>query len=338
MPRCQGPAKVLIGHVPTSQKQVNELDSCLALNAGCSKADMALGLMATLDCPLNGAFGAILVLLVVLAVSVLVIQRQSSIVQAPMHEDSTVEDLKPKDVEMIEEGKDERVEKNPDAKTLTEWEAAHAAAESGNLTELRRLILERGVHVDAEDQYSMTLLQVASRRGHLHIVQFLIENNATVNATELDGRAALHFAVIRGHTSIARFLLEQGADMNLRKRLGLTPLHVVAQTSHTDLVEILLEHGAEMEAPDDNSDTPLDWAITFGSGVMVQALLEQGAILRDRDSDGKKPMERAVKGWDVLKIDVLAKRGQALPANHKDMQRVMILYAMRDGQIKDERT
>ena len=295
---------------------------------------MALGVMATLD----NASSGVLVLLVVLAVSVLVIQRKSSSARAPMHEEPTIEDLKPKEVEMVEEDNDERDAEIPDAKTLTEWEAAHAAAESGKLTELRQLVLERGVHVDAEDQYSMTLLQVASRHGHLDIVNFLIENNATVNATELDDRAALHFAVICGHTSIARFLLEHGADVNLRKRLGLTPLHVVAQTSHIDLVEVLLEHGAEMEAPDDNFDTPLDWAITFGSGVMVQALLEQGAILRDRDSSGKRPMERAVKGWDVLKIDVLAKKGQSFPTNQRDMQRVFMLYAMKDGQIKDERT
>ena len=299
---------------------------------------MALGVMATLDHALSGAFGVVLVLLLVLAMSSMVIQRRSRSFRAPLHEEFKVEDPKPKEVEIVEQGKDERDDEIPDAKTLTEWEAAHAAAESGNLTELRRLVLERGVHVDAEDEYSMTLLQVASRHGHLDIVHFLIENNATINATELDDRAALHFAVIRGHTSIVRFLLEHGADVNLRKRLGLTPLHVVAQTPHTDLIEVLLEHGADMEAPDDNSDTPLDWAITFGSGVMVQALLEQGAILRNRDSNGKRPMERAVKGWDLLKVDVLAKRGQPFPANQKDMQRVMMLYAVRDGQIRDERT
>ena len=299
---------------------------------------MALGVMATIDIALNRAFGAIIVLLLVLAVSMIVIQHQSSSVPAPVHENPTVKELKPEAVELIEEGKDERDEEIKGAKTLSEWEAAHAAAESGNLTELRELILERGVHVDAEDRYSMTLLQVASRHGHLETVHFLIGNNAAVNAIELDDRAALHFAVIRGHTAIARFLLEHGADVNLRKRLGLTPLHVVAQTSHTDLVEVLLKHGADMEAPDDNFDTPLDWAITFGSGIMVQALLEQGAILRDRDFDGKRPMERAIKGWDVLKIDVLAKKGQSFPADQKDMLRVMMLYAIRDGQIKDERT
>ena len=130
--------------------------------------------------------------------------------------------------------------------------------------------------------------------------------------TEVLGKAeivkflALHLAVIRGHVSVIQFLLEHGADVSLRKRLGLTPMHVVAQSPHTDIVQVLSEHGADREAPDDKGNTPLDWAIAFGSGVMVQAPLEHGAVLRNRDADGETPMERAVKGWDVLKNDVLA--------------------------------
>ena len=73
---------------------------------------------------------------------------------------------------MIEEGEDKRDEIEG-AKIMTEREAAHAAAESGTLTELRRLISERGVHVDAEVRYSMTLLQAASRQGHLDTNHFL---------------------------------------------------------------------------------------------------------------------------------------------------------------------
>lgn len=160
---------------------------------------------------------------------------------------------------------------------ISDWEAAHEAAESGDLSRLRMLILEREVHIDAEDKHSMTLLQIASRHGRLPIVEFLIENGAAVNKTELDDRTALHFAVIRGHLTIVRFLLENGADANARKALGLTPLHVLAQTSHTELLPLLLEHGADIEAPDERGDTPLDWAITYGTGVLMKALLERGA-------------------------------------------------------------
>ena len=103
------------------------------------------------------------------------------------------------------------------------------------------------------------------------------------------------------------------------------------------LVQVLQDHSADIEALDGRGDSPLDWAITFGSDVMVQELQRQGAILRARDAGGKRVKERAVKGWDLLKVDILAKNGQHYPTNQKDMQRVMMLYAMNQGQIKDEK-
>lgn len=289
-----------------------------------------------MDASVGRALGGALVLLVVLVLSLVAITRHDGNIEERRDESSDV--AHSKTVESREG--EEEAEKEGDTKdaqgTMSDWEAAHDAAEKGNISKLRFLILERGLHVDAEDSHAMTLLQVASRHGHMEIVEFLIEQGAAVNAVEIDNRAALHFAIIRGHVSIVQFLLEHGADANLRKSLGLTPLHVVVQSWRTELVQVLLDHGADIEAPDDRGDTPLDWAITFGSGAMVQELLERGAILRGRDADRKRPMERAVRGWDVLKIDVLAKHGQHFPTNPRDMQRVMMLYAMKQSQTKEE--
>lgn len=298
---------------------------------------MVLNMKATIGGDLSGVMRGILVLLVVLALSWAAVNHRVSRIEQRHLESPAVADPTITETEGAEKEEQNEDENDEAQEPIPDWEAAHAAAESGDLSKIRFLILDRGLHVDAEDNHAMTLLQVASRHGHLEIVRFLIDNGATVNAVEIDSRSALHFATIRGHLSIVRFLLENKADVNLRKRLGLTPLHVVTQHSkQTDLVRVLLDHGADIEAPDDRGDTPLDWAITFGSGVMVQELLRQGAILRGRDADGKRPMERAVRGWDWLKVDVLAKNGQHFPANQKDMQRVMMLYEMNKDQIKDE--
>ena len=62
-------------------------------------------------------------------------------------------------------------------------------------------IPERGLHVDNKDDHTMTLLQVASRHGHLDMVKLVINNGAAV---ESDIRADLYFSVIRGHASIGR--------------------------------------------------------------------------------------------------------------------------------------
>ena len=277
------------------------------------------------------------VLLVVLALSWIALNHRVNSIDQGHLENPTTADPAISQTEGAEEEEQKENDNNEAQEPIPDWSAAHAAAESGDLSKLRFLILNRNLHVDAEDNHAMTLLQVASRHGHLAIVKFLLENGAAINLAETDNRSALHFATIRGHISIMHILLQNNADVNHRKRLGLTPLHVVAQQSReTDLVHVLLDHGADMEATDDRGDTPLDWAITFGSGIMVQELLRQGAVLRARDAEGKRPMERAVRGWDFLKVDVLAKNGQHFPTNQRDMQRVMMLYAMNKDQTKDE--
>ena len=287
---------------------------------------------------MEGVIRGSLVLLIVLALSWVAINHRVSSIEQRHLESPAIAEPTITETEGPEKEEQKEDDNNEAREPMPDWEATHAAAESGDLSKVRFLILDRDLHVDAEDNHAMTLLQVASRHGSLEIVKFLIDNGAAVNAVENDGRSALHFATIRGHLSVVRYLLENKADVNLRKRLGLTPLHIVAQYSkQTDLVQVLLDHGADIEAPDDRDDTPLDWAITFGSGIVVQELLRQGAILRTWDADGKRPMERAVKGWDLLKVDVLAKNGQHFPTNQKDMQRVMMLYAMNKDHIKDER-
>ena len=284
------------------------------------------------------AVGGVLVLLIAFGLSWVAVNRRASEFEARGEKISLEGVPKVANFDSHEEPKDIEDYKTQDTTNISVWKEAHVAAENGDLAKLRIFILERGLHVDAEDEQAMTILQVASRHGHLEVVRFLVNEGAAVNAIETDNRAALHFAIIRGHVPVARFLLEHGADVHLRKRLGLTPMHVAVQSWRTEFVRLLLEHGADIDAPDDRGDTPLDWAITYGSGLMVQTLLDLGAVLRDRDADGKEPMERAVKGWDLLKVDVLASKGQRFPTNSKDRQKVMMLYAMKQSQTNGETT
>ena len=220
---------------------------------------MGINMKATIGDAMDGVVEGTLVLLVVLALSWAAINYRVNRIEQRHPENPTIAELPITETKGAETEEQEEDDNDEAQEPMSDWEAAHAAAESGDLSKLRFLILDRGLHVDAEDNYAMTLLQVASRHGHLEIVKFLIDNGAAVNAVEIDSRSALHFATIRGHLSIVRFLLENKADVNLRKRLGLTPLHVVMQYSkQTDLVQVLLDHGADIEAPDDRGDTPLD--------------------------------------------------------------------------------
>lgn len=57
-----------------------------------------------------------------------------------------------------------------------------------------------------------------------------------------DGLTLLMWSCDRGHLSIVNFLLEKGADINIQDNEGQTSLHYAVSCEHKDLVELLLKN------------------------------------------------------------------------------------------------
>jgi ankyrin repeat protein len=74
-----------------------------------------------------------------------------------------------------------------------------------------QLLLARGAEVNAGDDYGLTALMRASRKGHREIVQALLAKGADVNAKDKEGRTALMWASRRGHREIQEMLIKAGA-------------------------------------------------------------------------------------------------------------------------------
>ena len=80
------------------------------------------------------------------------------------------------------------------------------------------------------------------------------------NVKDNDGRTPLHRAAKRGHVDIVKLLLEHGANPNIQEnKYGYTPLHVAVKNCHVDVVRVLLEHGADPTIRDNEGRTPLDY-------------------------------------------------------------------------------
>jgi ankyrin repeat protein len=91
--------------------------------------------------------------------------------------------------------------------------ALRTAAYNGDLVATRHLVVE-GVDPNECDQWGRTALSLASGRGHLEVVQFLISSGALVDPypeySTFD--TPLMAASEAGHLSVVKKLIECGAD------------------------------------------------------------------------------------------------------------------------------
>ena len=115
-------------------------------------------------------------------------------------------------------------------------------AENGNLKELK-IFLDKNPNVDIDKEYpgGWTLLMWASSGGHLDIVKYLREVKlASVNySTSSYNHTALMVASEKGYIKTVEYLVVQGADLGERNKRGDTALMIAVENGHTEIVEYL---------------------------------------------------------------------------------------------------
>ncbi|KAG1121308.1 hypothetical protein G6F42_012552 [Rhizopus arrhizus] len=100
----------------------------------------------------------------------------------------------------------------------------HFAASRGHLKIIQCLVEEYAVRVDSTDKEGETALLKAAYNGHYHVVEYLLDSNANIHQKDKDGWTALHNACSRGYFRIVRLLVDRKAKVDVRSKMGHTPL------------------------------------------------------------------------------------------------------------------
>jgi ankyrin repeat protein len=165
-------------------------------------------------------------------------------------------------------------------------------------------LLIRGADVDKQSSYNRwtdTALTIAAKKGHLAIVNRLLEANAKVDQAGEDGERSLIFAAQNGHLDVVAKLIEAGASVNLTDKNGWTALMGAANSGHLSVVEKLIEVGAKVDSENKDKETALMFAAREGHLAIVERLVELGDKVNRLDNDGKTALMHAAKeGYEEI--------------------------------------
>ena len=171
-----------------------------------------------------------------------------------------------------------------------------------------KLLVKRGVDLNAKSCYYGTALQAASRFGHLQISRILLDAGANVNDIGGRHRTAARAAAKGGHLQVLELLGKRGANLNLRTgeiprsdlgyredqfRFGgnfdeeyhkseiedaaLSILHFGIASGKPEIVQYLVDHGVDVNGKSDNGETYLLFAAIHGHWDTMHVLLRCGA-------------------------------------------------------------
>ena len=119
-----------------------------------------------------------------------------------------------------------------------DWYAAYDDAE--NL----RLLIDKGLDVNAQYQHGVTLLHIAARDGSIDVVRLLLSEGAALEVKDNNGDTALFNAAGTDRLEIVKLLLQAGAEPNTVNRFGNCPLTVAIAESNLEVAAFLREYGA----------------------------------------------------------------------------------------------
>ena len=205
------------------------------------------------------------------------------------------------------------------------------AAREGNLQKVKECT-EQGASINVEDQGGRTPLHIASAKGHLHVVQYLVEEqNDNIKKRTKDGWAPLHMAAAGGHIAIAQYYVAHGVDINTRTQAGRNPLYLAALYNHPELVKELLNLGAD-------GANALMVAAAAKQWALVDQLLGKGVSLEEKDEKGRSFGERAVEEATATgkleAIDLALSKEEGSDGYFCDCDGITLVAAAHTGRLE----
>jgi ankyrin repeat protein len=143
------------------------------------------------------------------------------------------------------------------------------------------LALAPKIEAEARNKSDESPLMLAALHNQLDLAKALIDKDADVNKT---GWAPLHYAASKGHIEMMNLLLENDAYIDAESPNKTTPLMMAAMYGTVGAVKTLLEAGADPTLKNEQGLTAIDFAQRVSRAEAASII---AAFIRARQPQGK---------------------------------------------------
>lgn len=148
--------------------------------------------------------------------------------------------------------------------------------------EITRLLLLTGADVEAsESQHQARPLHIVAARGSIFLLDLLCEKGASLDARNGVGDRPLCVASRYGHVEVVQKLLDRGSPLSLKFGTGFredSPLCLATMGGHRQVASLLLARGASVLKKDEAGWQPIRYAAYFGQPDLLQLLFSSGKV------------------------------------------------------------
>ncbi|KAI4086273.1 MAG: hypothetical protein LQ344_007691 [Seirophora lacunosa] len=172
-----------------------------------------------------------------------------------------------------------------------------------------RLLLDKGVDVDAVGGKQGTALQVSALEGHKEVVQLLLARKASTKVVSARFGTPLSAAAEKGHERGFQMLLNAGASINGKGGWYAYPLISAIVGQNDTIIQILLNKGANVNLTGGRHVCALMAAATLGKLALVKKLIDMGAKVNDENDKGADALHSACCAGHLDVVELLLENG-----------------------------
>ncbi|NWU97152.1 ANR16 protein, partial [Upupa epops] len=217
----------------------------------------------------------------------------------------------------------------------------HEAASMGHEACVRSL-LERGASMNCLKKGDWTPLMMACTRKNLEVIKALVEHGANPLLKNKDGWNCFHIASREGHPHILQYLLDVSPrSWDTESTIQRTPLHTAAMHGCLEAVELLVERCQyKPDSRDRCGVTPFMDAIQNGHIDIARLLLQKHQACPSAvDALGAQPLHRAaVTAQDEAIQFLVSELGVDVNTRATALQLTALHYAAKEGHTRTIQT